>query len=430
MYPIPTVYITDPKNNIDPPVNSGRIFFQQILFKNHKNYLQLTLNNIKIINRVFYDLRVYSDKKQQEVKTVGFEFAESNEGVVNIKVIGCGGGGCNAVNRMIRAGVEGVDFVVINTDKPVLDNSSAPIKLQIGEKLTKGKGAGSDPNVGENSALESREEIEATLRGADMVFIAAGMGGGTGTGSAPVVAEIAKDMGILTVAIVTKPFGFEGRMKMKTAEAGIEKLRAHVDSLIVIPNEKLKDATNERITLLNAFQVADDVLRQGVQSISDLILIPGLVNVDFADVHKIMKDAGNAHMGVGRAAGEDKAVKAAEMAISSPLLETSIEGATGVIFNITASPDIGMDEVDEASRMVEQAAHPDANIIWGVALNNDLDDEIIVTVIATGFPSGDKVNKGVVAEEPQLGFIESIGEEAEEEADDLNFLDLFANLGE
>ena len=361
---------------------------------------------------------------------MGFEFAESNEGVVNIKVIGCGGGGCNAVNRMIRAGVEGVDFVVINTDKPVLDNSSAPIKLQIGEKLTKGKGAGSDPNVGENSALESREEIEATLRGADMVFIAAGMGGGTGTGSAPVVAEIAKDMGILTVAIVTKPFGFEGRMKMKTAEAGIEKLRAHVDSLIVIPNEKLKDATNERITLLNAFQVADDVLRQGVQSISDLILIPGLVNVDFADVHKIMKDAGNAHMGVGRAAGEDKAVKAAEMAISSPLLETSIEGATGVIFNITASPDIGMDEVDEASRMVEQAAHPDANIIWGVALNNDLDDEIIVTVIATGFPSGDKVNKGVVAEEPQLGFVDSIGEEAEEEADDLNFLDLFANLGE
>ena len=362
---------------------------------------------------------------------MGFEFAESNEGVVNIKVIGCGGGGCNAVNRMIRAGVEGVDFVVINTDKPVLDNSSAPIKLQIGEKLTKGKGAGSDPNVGENSALESREEIEATLRGADMVFIAAGMGGGTGTGSAPVVAEIDKDMGILTVAIVTKPFGFEGRMKMRTAEAGIEKLRAHVDSLIVIPNEKLKDATDERITLLNAFQVADDVLRQGVQSISDLILIPGLVNVDFADVHKIMKDAGNAHMGVGRASGKDKAVNAAAMAISSPLLETSIEGATGVIFNITASPDIGMDEVDEASRMVEQAAHPDANIIWGVALNNDLDDEIIVTVIATGFPSGEKAERGVVAEEPMLGFNTVAEAPAEEDpADDLNFLDLFANLGE
>ena len=361
-----------------------------------------------------------------------FEYAESGEGVVNIKVIGCGGGGCNAVNRMIRSGVQGVDFVAVNTDKPVLDASSAPTKLQIGEKLTKGKGAGSDPQIGENSALENREEIEATLRGADMVFIAAGMGGGTGTGSAPVVAEIAKDMGVLTVAIVTKPFGFEGRMKMKTAETGIEKLRAHVDSLIIIPNEKLKDATAERITLLNAFQVADDVLRQGVQSISDLILIPGLVNVDFADVHKIMKDAGNAHMGVGRASGKDKAVADAGMAIASPLLDTSVDGATGVIFNITASPDIGMDEVDEASRMVEQAAHPDANIIWGVALNNDLDDEIIVTVIATGFPSGERARKGLEADEPLMTFpgAADTGAESEDPADELNFLDLFANLGE
>ncbi|MBQ7936694.1 MAG: cell division protein FtsZ [Clostridia bacterium] len=361
-----------------------------------------------------------------------FEYAESGEGVVNIKVIGCGGGGCNAVNRMIRSGVQGVDFVVVNTDKPVLEASAAGTKLQIGEKLTKGKGAGSDPVVGENSALENREEIEATLRGADMVFIAAGMGGGTGTGSAPVVAEIAKDMGILTVAIVTKPFGFEGRLKMKTAEAGIEKLRQHVDSLIIIPNEKLKDVSEERITLLNAFQVADDVLRQGVQSISDLILIPGLVNVDFADVHKIMKDAGNAHMGVGRASGENKAVNAAAMAISSPLLETSIDGATGVIFNITASPDIGMDEVDEASRMVEQAAHPDANIIWGVALNNDLEDEIIVTVIATGFPSNKQTANGVIAEEPKLGFPSLSDQQAKEDEaeDDLNFLDLFANLGD
>ena len=238
-------------------------------------------------------------------------------------------------------------------------------------------------------------------------------------------------MGILTVAIVTKPFGFEGRMKMKTAEAGIAKLREHVDSLIIIPNEKLKDATTERITLLNAFQIADDVLRQGVQSISDLILIPGLVNVDFADVHKIMKDAGNAHMGVGRASGKDKAVTAANMAISSPLLETSIAGATGVIFNITASPDIGMDEVDEASRMVEQAAHPDANIIWGVALNNDLNDEIIVTVIATGFPSGDRDAVGVKADEPKPFFaVESDDNKDEDPANDLNFLDLFANLGE
>ena len=362
-----------------------------------------------------------------------FEFAEAGDDVVNIKVIGCGGGGCNAVNRMIKAGVKGVEFIVMNTDRPVLDSSAAPIKLQIGEKLTKGKGAGSDPVVGENSALENKEEIQAALRGADMIFIAAGMGGGTGTGSAPVVAEIAKDMGILTVAIVTKPFSFEGGLKMKRAEAGIEKLREHVDSLIVIPNEKLKDVSSERITLLNAFQVADDVLRQGVQSISDLILIPGLVNVDFADVHIIMKDAGNAHMGVGRASGADKAVNAAAMAISSPLLETSIEGATGVIFNITASPDIGMDEVDEASRMVQQAAHPDANIIWGVALNEDLQDEIIVTVIATGFPTKGQ-SRGLAAAAEAVDLFPVADEKVEEKEDvvddDLNFLNLFANLGE
>ena len=364
---------------------------------------------------------------------INFEFAETNDDVVNIKVIGCGGGGCNAVNRMIKAGVKGVEFIVLNTDKPVLDASAASVKLQIGEKLTKGKGAGSDPTVGENSALENKEEIQAALRGADMIFIAAGMGGGTGTGSAPVVAEIAKDMGILTVAIVTKPFSFEGGLKMKRAEAGIEKLRDHVDSLIIIPNERLKDATAERITLLNAFQVADDVLRQGVQSISDLILIPGLVNVDFADVHIIMKNAGNAHRGVGRASGADKAVNAASMAISSPLLETSIEGATGVIFNITASPDIGMDEVDEASKMVQQAAHPDANIIWGVALNEDLQDEIIVTVIATGFPSKNQGRKAPSIDNAVNLFpvADDAAEVKEDEVDDgLNFLNLFANLGE
>jgi len=222
-----------------------------------------------------------------------------------------------------------------------------------------------------------------------MVFIAAGMGGGTGTGSAPVIAQIAKDLGILTVAIVTKPFNFEGRQKMRVAEEGIAKLRQNVDSLIVIPNEKLKFASAERITLLNAFQIADDVLRQGVQSISDLILIPGIVNLDFADVHKIMKDAGNAHMGVGRASGKDKAEAAAQMAISSPLLETTIDGATGVIINITGSPDIGLDEVDIAAQKITESIHPDANIIWGAAFNNDLEDEMIVTVIATGF-DGDK----------------------------------------
>ncbi len=320
----------------------------------------------------------------------GFELAESGEGVVNIKVIGTGGGGCNAVNRMISAGTQGVEFVAINTDKPVVEMSRANRKIQIGAKLTKGQGAGSDPQRGEDSALESKEEIEEMLRGTDMVFIAAGMGGGTGTGSAPVIAQIARELGILTVAIVTKPFSFEGALKMRVAEQGIAKLRENVDSLIIIPNEKLKQVSTERITLLNAFQIADDVLRQGVQSISDLILIPGLVNLDFADVHKIMKDAGNAHMGVGRASGKDKAEIAAQMAISSPLLETTIDGATGVIINITASADIGLDEVDIASQKIIESAHPDANIIWGAALNNDLEDEIIVTVIATGFDGGQK----------------------------------------
>lgn len=330
----------------------------------------------------------------------GFELAESTEGVVNIKVIGTGGGGCNAVNRMIANGTKGVEFIAVNTDRPVIDISRADKKIQIGAKLTKGQGAGSDPKIGEDSALESREEIEEILRGTDMVFIAAGMGGGTGTGSAPVIAQIAKDLGILTVAIVTKPFNFEGRQKMRVAEEGIAKLRQNVDSLIVIPNEKLKFASAERITLLNAFQIADDVLRQGVQSISDLILIPGIVNLDFADVHKIMKDAGNAHMGVGRASGKDKAEAAAQMAISSPLLETTIDGATGVIINITGSPDIGLDEVDIAAQKITESIHPDANIIWGAAFNNDLEDEMIVTVIATGF-DGDKSSVSVAKESPE-----------------------------
>lgn len=322
---------------------------------------------------------------------MGFELAENAEGVVNIKVIGCGGGGCNAVNRMINSGVQGVEFVAANTDLQVINSSRAEHKIQMGTKLTKGLGAGSDPTVGEKSASESKEEFEQLLQGTDMVFITAGMGGGTGTGSAPVVAEIAKNMGILTVAIVTKPFNFEGKFKMKNAEAGIAKLREKVDSLIVIPNEKLKEVSQEKITLLNAFQIADEVLRQGVQSISDLILTSALINLDFADVSKIMKDAGNAHMGVGRASGKDKAELAAAAAISSPLLETTIAGATGVIINITASPDIGLDEVDAASHKVIEAADPNANIIWGVALNNDLEDEMIVTVIATGFQQKKKI---------------------------------------
>ena len=351
----------------------------------------------------------------------GFELAESTEGVVNIKVIGTGGGGCNAVNRMIASGTKGVEFIAVNTDRPVLDISRADKKIQIGTKLTKGQGAGSDPKRGEDSALETRDEIEEALRGTDMVFIAAGMGGGTGTGSVPVIAQIAKEMGILTVAIVTKPFNFEGRAKMRVAEQGIEKLREHVDSLIVIPNEKLKDVSIERLTLLNAFQIADDVLRQGVQSISDLILIPGLVNLDFADVSKIMKDAGNAHMGVGRATGKDKAEIAAQMAISSPLLETTIEGATGVIINITGSADIGLDEVDIAAQKITESVDPDANIIWGAAFNNDLDDEMIITVIATGFDSDKRVtvtNAVTTESAPAITF-----ETPEEQEDDTTLAD-------
>ena len=339
---------------------------------------------------------------------MGFELAENAEGVVNIKVIGCGGGGCNAVNRMINSGVQGVEFVAANTDLQVINSSRAEHKIQMGQKLTKGLGAGSDPTVGEKSATESKEEFEQLLQGTDMVFITAGMGGGTGTGSAPVVAEIAKNMGILTVAIVTKPFDFEGKFKMKNAEAGIAKLREKVDSLIVIPNEKLKEVSQEKITLLNAFQVADEVLRQGVQSISDLILTSALINLDFADVSKIMKDAGNAHMGVGRASGKDKAELAAAAAISSPLLETTIAGATGVIINITASPDIGLDEVDAASHKVIEAADANANIIWGVALNNDLEDEMIVTVIATGFQKKKPVLKLDTMDEAENASDESV----------------------
>ena len=321
---------------------------------------------------------------------MAFGLETGPENVVKIKVIGVGGGGNNVVNRMVRTGARGVDFVAVNTDKQALNVSAATYKIQIGEKLTHGQGAGSDPEVGRKSAEESRNQIAKALEDTDMVFITAGMGGGTGTGAAPVVAEIAKDMGILTVAIVTKPFAFEGKKRMEQAEAGIAALREHVDSLIVVPNERLKYASEQRITLKNAFDLADDVLRQGVQSISDLILIPGLVNLDFADVTAIMNNAGYAHMGIGYAQGKDKAEEAARMAITSPLLETSIDGAKGVIVNITASADIGLDEIDVASAMITDQADPDANIIWGAVLDENLEDEMSVTVIATGFASFDK----------------------------------------
>lgn len=309
--------------------------------------------------------------------------------VVNIKVIGVGGAGNNVVNRMISSGIGGVEFVVVNTDRQDLNKSKCENKLQIGEKLTGGMGAGSKPEIGKKSAEESRAAISKSLEGADMVFITAGMGGGTGTGAAPVVAEIARDMGILTVGIVTKPFAFEGKRRMEQAEKGISALREHVDSLVVIPNERLKYVSEAKITLANAFAVADDVLRQGVQSISDLILLPGIVNLDFADVTAVMKDAGYAHMGVGRASGKDKAETAANMAISSPLLETAINGAKGVIINITSSPDIGLDEVETASAMIAAQADKEANIIWGAAFDEDMEDEMSVTVIATGFATHD-----------------------------------------
>lgn len=313
-----------------------------------------------------------------------FEIANELADVVQIKVVGVGGGGGNAINRMVSAGVRGVEFIAINTDKAAILQSKATHKIQIGEKVTKGQGAGASPEKGQKSAEESKDEIAAALKGADMVFLTAGMGGGTGTGAAPIVAQIAKDMGILTVGIVTKPFAFEGKKRMEQAETGIAALREYVDSLIVIPNERLKFVSEQKITLANAFEIADDVLRQGVQSITELINVTAMVNLDFADVTTIMKDAGYAHMGVGHASGRDKAEIAAQAAISSPLIETSMENARGVIINITGSVDIGLEEVELASTIVAKTAHPDATIIWGAQLDENMDDEIRITVIATG----------------------------------------------
>ena len=328
---------------------------------------------------------------------MAFGLETGPESVVNIKVIGVGGGGNNVVNRMVRTGTKGVEFVAVNTDKQALNVSSATYKIQIGEKLTHGQGAGSDPEVGRKSAEESRNQIAKALEDTDMVFITAGMGGGTGTGGAPIVAEIAKEMDILTVAVVTKPFGFEGRRRMQQAESGISELKDKVDSLVIIPNERLKHATDQKITFANAFEIADDVLRQAVQSISDLIRDTGFINLDFADVTAIMKNAGMAHMGVGRAAGKGKAEEAAKMAISSPLLETSIEGAKGVLINVTGSMDIGLEEVEQAASLVQQAVHPDALTIFGATFDETMDDEIRVTVIATGF------DKAPETELPKIG---------------------------
>jgi cell division protein FtsZ len=305
-----------------------------------------------------------------------------------IKVVGVGGGGSNAVNRMIEAGLKGVDFVSINTDMQALSRSHALGRIQIGEGITKGLGAGADPEIGLKSAEESRDQILESLRGADMVFITAGMGGGTGTGAAPVVAECAREAGSLTVAVVTKPFSFEGKRRMAVAEAGMANLREKVDTLITIPNDRLFQVVDKKTSILDAFRFADDVLRQGVQGISDLIAVPGLINLDFADVKTIMANTGSALMGIGRASGDTRAQDAAKAAISSPLLETSIDGAKGVLLNITGGANLGLFEVNEAASIVMSASDQEANIIFGAVIQEDMQDEIRVTVIATGFDSG------------------------------------------
>lgn len=321
---------------------------------------------------------------------MNFDMVPEHQQATVIKVVGVGGGGGNAINRMVLSGMKNVEFISMNTDYQALATSHATYTLNIGARLTKGKGAGGQADIGQRSAEESREEIAKLLKGTDMVFITAGMGGGTGTGAAPVIAEIAKDMGILTVGVVTKPFKFEGRRRMEHAEMGITAMREHVDALIVIPNERLQQISTEKITLANAFAAADEVLRQGVQSIVELIGTTGVINLDFADVTSIMKDAGNAHMGVGRASGKDKARLAAEAAINSPLLETSINGAKGVIVNITVPPDIALEDVYSASELITDAAHPDVNLIWGVAYDENLKDELVLTVIATSFDGEDE----------------------------------------
>ncbi len=307
------------------------------------------------------------------------------DGTATIKVIGVGGAGNNAVNRMIEEGIKGVDFIAVNTDRQALQKSKAGTKIQIGEKITRGLGAGANPDIGAQSAEENKSEIAETLRGADMVFVTAGMGGGTGTGAAPIVAQAAKEMGILTIGVVTKPFTFEGKKRLSQAERGIESLKGKVDSLVVIPNDKLLQVIDRKTSINEAFRMADDILRQGVQGISDLIAVTGTVNLDFADVKTIMLNTGMAHMGIGRASGENRAEDAAKQAVQSPLLETSIEGARGVIINITGGEDLGLHEVNTAAELVQRSVDPEANIIFGTVTDPEMKDEIQITVIATGF---------------------------------------------
>src|SRR6188474_1637071 len=340
-----------------------------------------------------------------------------SENFALIKVIGVGGGGSNAVNRMIRAEMMGVEFISVNTDAQALLQSDAPHKIRIGDKMTRGLGAGADPNVGQRAAEEDSEKIYEALKDADMIFITAGMGGGTGSGAAPVIAEIAKDLGSLTVAVVTKPFSFEGMRRKLVAERSAESLKAKVDTLITIPNDRLREVVDKKTSILDAFRVVDDVLRQGVQGISDLITVPGLINLDFADVKTIMRDAGSSMMGIGIGTGENRAVEAARAAVMSPLLEVNIQGARGILFNVTGGSDLGLFEVNEAAEVIKEAADPEANIIFGTVIDDRMRDEVKVTVIATGFDATTKprsAGRGQAAAEVATGIDASLDERSRE----------------
>ena len=342
---------------------------------------------------------------------MALEFDIEETGFASIRVVGCGGAGNNAVNRMVEAGLRGVEFIAVNTDKQALNMSRAQNKIQIGEKLTKGLGAGAIPDIGRRAAEESREEIAQALKNSDLVFVTAGMGGGTGTGAAPIVAEIARDLGCLTIGVVTKPFAFEGKQRMKNAESGIDELKQRVDTLVVIPNDRLLQVVTKGTTMLDAFRLADDVLRQGIQGISDLIAVPSLINLDFADVKTVMESGGLAHMGIGVGRGENRMVEAAKNAISSPMLETSIDGARAVLINITGGDDMSILDINEATQMIIQAADDEANIIFGAGVDETMSEEVRITVIATGFektpfPQRERKSPAGRAERPSKGIDE------------------------
>ncbi|MDY2986214.1 MAG: cell division protein FtsZ [Peptoniphilus sp.] len=356
------------------------------------------------------------------------DFDMDHDEFAKIKVVGVGGGGNNAVNRMINAGVKGVEYIVANTDRQALKNALAENKIQIGEKLTKGLGAGADPDVGESAAEESRDEIRESLEGADMVFITAGMGGGTGTGAAPVIADVAKEMGLLTVGVVTKPFTFEGHKRAKSAERGINALKGVVDTLVIIPNDRLLSISDKKTSFSKAFEMADDILKQGIQGISDLISVPNLINLDFADVKTIMYDKGVAHMGIGIASGDDRAQEAAKMAINSPLLETSIQGAKSVLLNITAGNDLGIFEVNEAADLIRDCVDEDANIIFGAGIDETLKDAVKITVIATEFDQYREEKTKTSSSFPRTEFKRETEKASEKDSGDLKIPPFLRNI--